>query len=501
MRVSLSVKILVVLFVSVAIVMTAVIYLTVTHQTEEMLKEVTANSEETASTIYAGIKYPMSVGDSGAVEKQLLEIKDRLKNIEVFICDTNKKIVFSTHLESIKKDLDNFILNKNILDELSYYLKSGELPEKTFEEQIGQKKYLVHIHTVQNQEECFRCHGPQKKVLGAILLRKSADKNYAAIATLKNNNMFVSILGIFAVILISHTLMVRVISRPVKRLAADIRELPMRISDGSYSVMTDVDRTDEVGDMQNSFNHMASELNEKTKALERSNIKIVKANKELEAFAYSVSHDLRAPLRNIDGFSKILLDEFSQQLDEKAVHYLRRVRNGTAQMSLLIDDMLAFSKIGRTELHLTPVNCGNIVNSIIEYYSKEIEDRNISIEIGELPVVRCDTIMMQSLFSNLVANALKFTRNTDNPRITIGYDENIEAIYIKDNGVGFDMEYHDKIFQVFQRLHLPEEYDGTGIGLAIVKRVVERHKGSVWAESELKKGTTFFIKLPVYKEG
>ncbi|MEW6108362.1 MAG: ATP-binding protein [Nitrospirota bacterium] len=479
--------------------MLALIYLTVTHETEEMLKEMTANNEEIAMAIYAGIKFPMSVGDSYAVEKQLLDIREKVKNVEVFICDTNKAVIFSSREGTIKSSIGRYISNKNALRALTLTLESGEHPEKIFEEQVSINRYLIYIHAIFNQPECFKCHGSEKKVLGAIVLRKSTDRNYAAITGLRNTNIIITVFSIGAIIAISHALLARLVSRPVKDLAEDIRELPGKISSGEPLRVPEIKRTDEIGELQHSFSKMAFELDEKTRAIEKSSAELAKANKELEAFAYSVSHDLRAPLRNIDGFSKILLDEYSEKLDEQAEHYLKRVRTGTERMSLLIDDMLTFSRIGRAELQVRRTNCIDIIKNILEYYSGEIDERKIKISVGELPVIKCDSTLMQSLFSNLLSNALKFTRDTEKPEISIGYDKQKEAIFVRDNGIGFDMQYHDKIFQVFQRLHLPEEYHGTGIGLAIVKRVAERHKGTVWAESKPGEGTTFFIKLPTYK--
>jgi two-component system sensor kinase len=230
-------------------------------------------------------------------------------------------------------------------------------------------------------------------------------------------------------------------------------------------------------------------LNEKTYLLEQ-------ANKELEAFAYSVSHDLRAPLRGIAGFSKILIDEYSTQLDDECKNYLNRINDSTIRMSALIDDMLALSRAGRIELQLRPVNFSEIINTVMKDFGEEIEARGISIKIGNVPVINCDSTLMQAVFSNLISNAIKFTRKKEHPEIDIGYDAEKEAIFVKDNGIGFDMLYGNKIFHVFQKLHLPEDYEGTGIGLAIAKRVVERHNGKIWAESEPGKGATFFIKLP-----
>lgn len=499
-RSSLSGKLLIVLSVSVAVVMAAVIYFTVMHQTEEMLTEMRAHAEETAASIYAGIKYPMSVGDSGAVEKQLFDIKEKMRDVDIFIADYNRQIAFSTRTESIHSDMKNYLYNDRAISDLPRALEDAAYPGSSYEEEINGIPYLLHMNPVQNQKICFGCHGPERQVLGAIILRKPTARNYAAITHLRNDSILISVLGLVSLVCIVHKLMVRMVSRPVSNLAEEIERLPEKIVQGSALIVPDIKRRDEIGHLQNSFYQMAVEIDEKNRVIENSSNQLVKANKELEAFAYSVSHDLRAPLRNIDGFSKILIDEFSEKLDDQARHYLKRVRDGTIRMSLLIDDILTFSRIGRSSIQLKTTNCREVIAPVIENYAEEIKRRSVKITIGELPAIKCDFAMMQSLFSNLVSNALKFTKDTQKPEIVIGYDNKKKAFFVRDNGIGFDMQYHDKIFQVFQRLHLPEEYEGTGIGLAIVKRVAERHHSKVWADGHLGKGAIFYVSLPLQKE-
>lgn len=498
-RKSLSKKILIVLSVSVALIMVGVIYITYLFETDEMLRTIDINSEEIASAIYAGIKYPMSVGDNRAVEKALLDIKART-GIDIFICNADRSITFSSGKEFAKSEIGVHIANKEALEALGRALQNGQTPARGYQEESQGKKYFIHINVISNQKECFGCHDPEKKVLGAIVSRKSADRNYAAIANIRDTNIMISIVGILAIITIAHALMVRLVSQPIKALVNDIKRLPEQISKDNFISSGKITREDQIGILQKSFSDMAVEIYEKNHAIEKSNIKLENAYMELEAFAYSVSHDLRAPLRNIDGFSKILLDEYSEKLDDRAKHYLTRVRSGTQKMSLLIDDMLTFSRIGRTELQFKRMSCAEIINPILEYYAPEIEKRKVSVILQELPEINGDPALMQSLFANLISNAFKYSRNAEQPEIVIGYDKNKKAIFVKDNGVGFEMKYHDKVFQVFQRLHLPEEYEGTGIGLAIVKRIAERHHGRVWAESELGKGAAFYMDLPIFKE-
>jgi light-regulated signal transduction histidine kinase (bacteriophytochrome) len=221
------------------------------------------------------------------------------------------------------------------------------------------------------------------------------------------------------------------------------------------------------------------------------------ANKELEAFSYSVSHDLRAPLRAIDGFSRILLEEYVAGLPEDAQHYFKLVRDGAQQMGRLIDDLLAFSRLSRQPLSMRPIDAAALIHQCLEELQPEIDGRQIELTIGAMPYRQGDPALLKQVWFNLIANALKYTRRRNTARIEIGSRaENGQAIYfVKDNGAGFDMRYADKLFGVFQRLHRTEEYEGTGVGLAIVQRIIHRHGGRVWAEAAVGQGATFSFTL------
>ncbi len=495
-RASLNKQILLALTLSVAAVMVAIIYLSDAYQRDQMLQELSHSNEDLILTMLAGIRYPMSIGDNASVHRQLDELRTRMPGIELYICDVNRKVIFATEREVIGKEADGRLESRDAVEALSASLETGIDSPREYEELTAGSRYLAHVHVIPNSPECFRCHGDEAKVIGAAVLRRQTDRQYAAIANLRHATVVISLFGIGAIVGLVHLLLRSLVVAPIGALSAEIRELPERISRGEAIGRIPVERSDEIGIMQKSFHHMAWELDNMTHAMERANRELEFANRELESFAYSVSHDLRAPLRNIDGFSKILLDEFSQKLDDRAKHYLMRVRNGALRMSLLIDDILVFSRIGRAEMQFRVVNGMDLVRGVIDYFSAEIEQRKVKMTVGEMPSINCDSTLAQSLFSNLVSNAIKYTRQVSEPMIEIGYDRSRQAVFVRDNGVGFEMKYHDKIFQVFQRLHLPEEYEGTGIGLAIVKRIAERHHWQVWAESQPGKGATFFVKIP-----
>src|SRR5437867_4587805 len=221
------------------------------------------------------------------------------------------------------------------------------------------------------------------------------------------------------------------------------------------------------------------------------------ANKELETFTYSVSHDLRAPLRHIGGFSKILVEEFGPALDPTAQHYLQRIEEGTRRMGVLVDELLNLARVGRHSLSLQVSGLNSIVAELVSMLKPESEGRQVEWIIADLPFVECDPVLIKQVLQNLMANALKFTRPRFRAVIEIGQvEENGNpAIFVRDNGVGFSMKYADKLFGVFQRLHRPEDFEGTGIGLATVQRIIKQHGGRVWVEAELDRGATFYFSL------
>ncbi len=223
------------------------------------------------------------------------------------------------------------------------------------------------------------------------------------------------------------------------------------------------------------------------------------ANQELEAFSYSVSHDLRTPLRAIDGFSGILLEDYAGKLDDEGKRLLNVVRDNTVRMGQLIDDILKFSRAGRLELSYSEIDMEELARSVYEELRSSITGREVPVEIEHLPPAMGDRAMMRQVFANLLSNAIKFTRTKEDARVKVaGSVAGNEAIYlVQDNGVGFDMQYVGKLFGVFQRLHGVAEFEGTGIGLAIVKRVVTRHGGRVWAEGKVGEGATIYFALPV----
>lgn len=313
-----------------------------------------------------------------------------------------------------------------------------------------------------------------------------------------------------AIILALSQWLQRQISGPVLQLA-DVARMVSEQRD--YSVRAPATGRDEVGMLTQAFNHMLNQIQEREAALRQSQrelqelnreleervllrtAELAATNKELEAFTYSVSHDLRAPLRHVDAFAQLTAEQLASTNSPELKKYVERIRSGVTNMGRLIDDLLNLSRVGRADVVQQPVRLSQLLDEVLTEMKPETENRNIEWKIGRLPTATCDPGLMKQVFTNLIANAVKYTR--PRPKAVIAIDiEKVDgkpAIYVRDNGVGFDDKYASKLFGVFQRLHRAEDFEGTGVGLAIVKRILDLHGGHIWAASELDKGATFWF--------
>lgn len=257
-------------------------------------------------------------------------------------------------------------------------------------------------------------------------------------------------------------------------------------------------RPQDVTELQNAQRHIIElNINLERKVAERTEA-LALANKELEAFTYSVSHDLRAPLRIIDGFADILVTDYADKLDAEGNRVLGVIMSNARRMGQLIDDLLKLSHLGRKEIDTTTVNMNSLVKSALDEQLPLYNHPQLNITSDLLLSAVCDSHLILQVWNNLLSNALKYSGKQADPRIHISsYKSGNKIVYsVKDNGVGFDMLYVHKLFGIFQRLHKITEFEGTGVGLALVQRIITKHKGDVWAESEIGKGATFFFSLP-----
>jgi PAS domain S-box-containing protein len=259
------------------------------------------------------------------------------------------------------------------------------------------------------------------------------------------------------------------------------------------------ERTGQLEQSQGALLNLVDDLNKQSLKLEESNASLNAINNELETFTYSVSHDLKAPLRGIDGYSRLLLDTYLDDLSTEARQFLDNIRSSANQMNLLIEDLLAYSRMERKDIISERIHLKGFINNLVPYYKAVLEQDNIRLEIDVADdfYVQADKDSLNMVFRNLIDNAIKFSAKTSQAKIEIKASENNEnwLIFVKDNGIGFEMKYRERIFKIFQRLHLAEEYEGTGIGLAMVAKAMNRMNGKVWAESELGKGACFYLEI------
>jgi signal transduction histidine kinase len=319
----------------------------------------------------------------------------------------------------------------------------------------------------------------------------------------------VMVIGLFLILLLGATLLIiRKHTQPLTELANTMTATSLGAAGVKRPDTSLLTRRDEVGtlareydrlverlahaytELQNEEQHLRQMVEERTQKLQQS-------NQELEAFSYSVSHDLRAPLRTIDGFSQILLEEYADKLSAVGVDYLARVRAGSQHMGRLIDGLLSLSRVTRIDVVREDVNLSKCVSATIVALRKHYPQRDIRVTIAPDVMVEGDATLLGLAIDNLIGNAWKYTEKTDAAKIEFGVDSvQGETIYfIKDNGAGFDMAYAHKLFDAFQRLHGSNEFEGTGIGLATVQRILKRHNGRIWAEAEPGKGATFYFTL------
>jgi len=240
------------------------------------------------------------------------------------------------------------------------------------------------------------------------------------------------------------------------------------------------------------------DLNEVTAQLQEKSRRLEISNRELEAFSYSVSHDLRAPLRAINGYAHFLNEEYIDQLDEEGKRYLHVIQQNADHMNQLISDLLNLSRVSRTEIKRTAINMQEAVQTLYNEISSEQEKAEFECIIEDVPTIKCDSILIKQVWQNLISNALKYSQNATTKRIEISATENEKEVVfcVKDYGAGFNPKYKDKLFGVFQRLHSEEDFEGSGIGLAIVQRIIVRHGGEVWADGNIGAGAAFFFSLP-----
>lgn len=516
--------------ISILLVMGVEIILRIYFGTRDRIRLVETLSTDLAASTYSGIKYPMSVGDSEAVERVLADVRIKMEGIEVFICDSDQQIIWSTHEEKIYTKVSDSITSAASILALKETLRSGVAPKSSLKEE---EQYLITIQPIFNAEECYHCHGSLRKILGGMVIRTDVQLTLAAVAAARNRTVIIALLGLSAVIALIYTLVGKFIRHPLAKLADSAK----KFAEGDRSVSMDVSTGDEIGVLSNTFNYMVKRISSFSKALEleveektsllnerttlvallkRANSQLRELDILKSRFLANMSHELRTPMNSVIGYTDLLLDEIDGPINEEQKKSLKKITVNARHLLNLINDILDLSRIesGKVELEPSEFDLQELINSSVPVFEPMVSRKGLSLDIvcdeGHLPTVYADQDKIRQVLVNLIGNAVKFTQEggiTIRSRLSMrGIQPGEKPIFvevcIEDTGIGIKEEYIDKIFNKFVQANLStiRQYEGTGLGLNIAKKLIALHKGMIWAASEYGKGSQFCFTVPIRKE-
>jgi signal transduction histidine kinase/DNA-binding response OmpR family regulator len=525
-------KILIVMVTTIIIIMGTEIAVRIYFGTRDRIELINMSARELASSTYAGIKHPMAVGDAQAIIKQMTDIRETAKDVQVYICDFEQEIVYSTHKEKLQTNLADLIRNRNALQTLSDLLKTGVEPDGFFEDELAGQRVFVYFYPILNQQECHHCHGNSRKVLGSMAIRMSVEGAYETVAAQRNRTVVLTIFGVFLIILVTHLIVNRLIRRPVHELA----EKAKRFAEGDTSVSMDAKAGDEIGVLGRTFNYMVEsvslargaleeEIKRKTALLDERAMLIgllEKANRELRnldqlksTFLANMSHELRTPMNAIIGYTDLLIDGVDGPVNTEQEKSLKKIASNSRYLLQLINDILDISKIESGKMQLSPkeVDLTWVIESAVATFESLLKQKQLplSYQIDEnVSLVYGDEDALRQVLMNLLSNAVKFTREgniTITAKLSLrGVEPGEPSIFaevcVEDTGIGIKEEDLGTIFDKFVQVDLTtvRRHEGTGLGLSIARGLVALHKGMIWATSVHGKGSRFYFTIPLSKE-
>jgi signal transduction histidine kinase/DNA-binding response OmpR family regulator len=535
-RKRLGYKIMAAMLIIIVLVLLSEIYMRIYFGTRDRLEIAAALSTELADAVYAGIKYPMEIGDKEAIVRELADIRAKMHDVEVFICDFDQKITYATHGEKVHTTLSDSISNKIISRKLSETLRTGLEPRidlrKPLEDTVSGRRQIVVMRPILNEKDCYHCHGASRKVLGGIVVRLDAERTYAQVVAQRNRTIIIVICLIPIAILLTFIMVNKLVRHPVENLADKAK----KFAEGDMSVKVDVRTEDEIGILGKTFNDMVesvasfskkleeevkrktSLLNERTRLmslLERANKDLRELDKLKSTFLANMSHELRTPMNAIIGYTDLLIDGVDGPVNEDQTKSLNKVATNARHLLQLINDVLDISKIEAGKMKINPkeLDLQWLVTSVTPTFEPQMRKRGItlSVDIPEgLPLVYGDEDRVKEILINLLSNAIKFTHEggiTVSARISErgvkpGEQPLFMEICVQDTGIGIKEEDVGKIFDKFVQADLTtiRQYEGTGLGLSIARGLVSLHKGVIWVTSKVGEGSRFCFTLPIKKE-
>jgi signal transduction histidine kinase/DNA-binding response OmpR family regulator len=532
LRKSLGNKITLAIILTIIVIMSAEIYVRIYFGTRDRIELMTMLAKEVAASTYAGIKTPMWVGDKDGVKRTLMDIQERTKGVEVFICAFDQEITYSTDESKVGRMVEDSVQNKQALQTLSQILVSGVEPTRPFEDIVSGKRNLVSLHPIVNHPDCYHCHGSSRKVLGSMIIQVEAEKIYATVTAQRNRTILVTLCGLFLAVILIYFMINKLVRRPVE----DLADKAKKFAEGDMSVSVNVKTDDEIGILGGTFNYMVESvssfskkleeevnrktvlLNERTRLLtllERANKDLRELDKLKSTFLANMSHELRTPMNAIIGYTDLLLDGVDGPVNEDQEKSLRKVATNARHLLQLINDVLDISKIEAGKMKLNPkeIDLKWLVESALPTFEPQMKLKGLRlvIDIPEgLPLIYGDEDRIREILINLLSNAVKFTQHGS---ITVsakfsergvrpGEPPIFMEICVEDTGIGIKEDDVGKIFDKFVQADLTtvRQYEGTGLGLSIARGLVSLHKGVIWATSKLGEGSKFCFTLPLKKE-
>jgi two-component system NtrC family sensor kinase len=516
-------RIMATIIVSITLVMSFEIILDLYFGKKDAIKLMETLSLDLAASTYSGIKYPMSVGDSSAVEQVLTDIREKMEGIEVFICDTNQLITWSTHRDKIYTNITNTINNAEPMAALALLLQSGEAPKESFEAEIDGKRHIIIIEPILNEEACFHCHGSSRKIIGGMIVKTNVERALRTVTAAKNRTILTTILALLAIIVISYAMIEKFISRRVQRFAGGVK----KVAAGDLDFEIQARSTDEIGDLARSFNIMTHELKEardeitnwtltledlveeRTVQLKRAQENAIQAEKmaSMGRLAAIVAHEINNPLAGIRTYAKLMLKRKSELFPGDAVKYIQyieTIESESARCGEIVRGLLQFARPTKPKIGQHDIN--TLVEETLRLVQHQIDLLNIEIKLelaSESPQISCDDQKIKQALVALLLNACDAVQS-DTGFIAISTylmeEKKRVGIAISDNGIGMDEETKSHMFEPFftTKTVSPEKESSlnSGLGVSVVYEIVKSHQGSIEVESELGKGTTITICLP-----
>jgi two-component system NtrC family sensor kinase len=516
-------RIMATIIASITIVMGVEIVLDLYFGKKDTLQLMETLSLDLAASTYSGIKYPMSVGDSAAVEQVLTDIREKMEDIEVFICDTNQLITWSTHKDKIYTDITETITDSESLSALGVLLQSGEAPKESFETEIEGKRHIIVIAPILNEEDCYHCHGSSRKVIGGMIVKTNVERALMMVTAARNRTIFTTILALLAIILISYALIEKFISRRVQRLADGVK----KVAAGNLDIEIQARSSDEIGDLARSFNVMTHELKEardeitnwtitledlveeRTNQLKRAQENAIQAEKmaSMGRLAAIVAHEINNPLAGIRTYAKLMLKRGAELFPgdaAKYIQYIETIESESARCGEIVRGLLQFARPTRPKIGRHDIN--NLVQETLRLVQHQIDLLSIEVELEldpRSPEANCDDQKIKQALVALLLNACDAVQNETGSivvRTRLLAGEKKVEIVIQDNGIGMDEETRSHMFEPFftTKTVSPEKETSlnSGLGVSVVYEIVKSHNGSIEVESELGQGTSITIFLP-----